>query len=65
MDVLKETVFAVPSVSHSCKKISKHNTSWSPHIFMYIFCIFHNQKWQPGLDQLLLDTWIHRKPCTK
>lgn len=35
MDFLKEIAFAVPSASHSCKKISKHNASWSPQIYFF------------------------------
>lgn len=37
MDVLKEIAFTVPPASHSCNKISKHNTSWSTHIFLHIY----------------------------
>lgn len=57
MDVLNEIPFAVPPVSHSCKKISKHNTSWSPHIFFYIYFVFFTTR--NGSLVWTNFSWIH------
>lgn len=40
LDVLKEIAFAVPSASHSCNKVSKHNESWSPQIYFFLVHVY-------------------------